>query len=228
MELSKREYQKGRRALGVAVAAALKQTARADGWRISKGWLFKERDGWFLEVRSYPWIVEDRTTAEFRAKPMALDPVFWQIVQTPENINQPLSFRLFGAWTCRGPAWSETSISEDDGADDIAFRILDWASAQIKDPPLPFETNALIKFITDRPERRGFEGGWLAEVITLLMLAGRSDEARSLCMTAINSGESGGYTVGSKSFPQLALDWIEGHAGRIEPLRPSPKAPESP
>ena len=139
---------------------------------------------------------------------MALDPVFWEIVKTPENLTEALSFRLFGAWTCHGPAWSEAQISEDGEAEDIAVRVLDWANIQASDPPMPFDVYALAKFIDDQPEQRGQKGGWLAERITLLTLAGRLEEARAKCVAAISRGERGGYTVGEKSLPELALEWI--------------------
>lgn len=208
MSQSRRENEKIRKALRADVAAALKMRSRVGGWRFAQGWLFKERDGWFLEVRGEPWVGENRTAAEFRAKPMTLDPLFWQIVKTPENATQPLSFRLFGAWTCSGPTWSETQISEDGGPESIAVRILDWANDQATHPPIPFEPNSLAKFIEGQPEQRGLMGGWLAELITLLALAGRLEEARAMCKEAISKGERGGYSIGPTSFPELALEWI--------------------
>lgn len=214
--LSRREYEKSRKALRSAVAAALKKLARVNGWRFAQGSIFREQGGWFVEVRGEPWIGENRTTAEFRAKPMALDPVFWQIVKTPENATQPLSFRLFGAWTCQGPVWSETQIPEEGEAESIALQILDWANDQATNPPMPFEAHVLAKFIEDQPEGRGLKGGWLAELVTLLALAGRLDEARAMCITAINNSESGGYSVGEKSFPELALDWIANKSHQSE------------
>jgi len=139
---------------------------------------------------------------------MALDPLFWEIVKTPENVTEALSFRLFGAWTCQGPAWSEAQISEDGEAEDIAVRVLDWANIQASDPPIPFDVRALAKFIEDQAEQQGHRGAWLAELVTLFALAGRLDEARAACVAAIGRGESGRYTVGTKSWPELALEWI--------------------
>jgi len=112
MPQSRREYEKARKTLGAAVSAELKRMAPAKGWRFAWGWLFQERDGWFLDVRGGPWVRQDCTTVEFRAKPMALDPLFWEIVKTPENVTEALSFRLFGAWTCQGPAWSEARFQK--------------------------------------------------------------------------------------------------------------------
>jgi len=208
MDRSRREHEKSRKALRAAVAAALKKNARAKGWRFAQGSLFREHDGWFVEVRSGPWVGEDRTVAEFLAKPMALDPLFWDIVRTPENSSQPLSFRAFGAWTCQGPALTEAQIPEDGGAEHIADRILDWANERLASPPLPFEVGALATFIETQPGPSGLTGRSFAALVALLALAGRLDEARALCVAAINRGERGGYILGAQSFPELALDWI--------------------
>lgn len=37
---------------------------------------------------------------DFYYKPMALDPIFWNILRLPENHRKPLSFRYWGAYTC--------------------------------------------------------------------------------------------------------------------------------
>lgn len=161
--------------------------------------------------------MKDQTTASFRAKPMALDPLFWEIVKTPDNNKQPLSFRLLGAWTCQGPYWLEAQIAEGDYPEDIAARILDWASMQADSPPFSYDVSVLAEFIREQPEGRGMRGAWLAKLITLLALAGRLGEARHICAAAIELGEHGGYSIGSQSFPELAMEWIAD--------RPSPKYP---
>jgi hypothetical protein len=203
-----REHERAKKALRAAVAGALKTQARSNGWRAVQGRLFAERDGWFLDVHAGPWVMKDQTTAEFRAKPMALDPLFWEIVKTPDNNKQPLSFRLLGAWTCQGPYWSETQITEGVDPDDIAARILEWSNAQADSPPFSYDVNALAKFIEGQLEGRGMKGAWLAELVSLLALAGRLDEARDFCVAAIERGEHGGYSIGPQSFPELALEWV--------------------
>src|SRR5882762_4101669 len=98
-----REERVARRALCQAVKMQLKQLSKGTGWRFSKYVLFREHGGWFISTRSAVWLSEPKTTADFQIKPMALDPLFWEIVGLQSNNEQPLSFRFLGAWTCSTP-----------------------------------------------------------------------------------------------------------------------------
>lgn len=75
--------QKLRKELGKAVAAELKKRSRDCGWKISQGWLFRQQDGWFVDARPSVWVMDSRTTLELFAKPMSIDPIFWDIANTP-------------------------------------------------------------------------------------------------------------------------------------------------
>src|SRR6185437_12455637 len=92
-----REEAKQRRALDKALGLALRKQAKGTGWRVSQGVLFRALDGWFLSAPTAVWIGRRKTQAEVFCKPMALDPIFWEIVETESNANMPLSFRHQGA-----------------------------------------------------------------------------------------------------------------------------------
>src|SRR5216683_2700624 len=122
-----RTESKERRALAKMVATILKTSARPHKWLVARDSLFKDHNGWFVEVQANISPQHFRTRAATRIKPMALDPIFWDIVGLSENIKLPLSFRAFGAWVCAAPAIFEDEIAEGDGsAKGIADNILEW------------------------------------------------------------------------------------------------------
>ena len=83
------QEQKNRRTLNKLVVAEIRARAKAAGWKTSQGWLFREHHGWFIDARPAVWVMERRSTLELRCKPMNIDPVFWEIVETQENNAQP-------------------------------------------------------------------------------------------------------------------------------------------
>jgi hypothetical protein len=111
---------------------------------------------------------------------MALDPLFWDIVGLPENVELPLSFRAFGAWVCRGPAITESEIDEDDGSPaTIASNVLSWANEQIALPMLTADLDAYLAFLQSAGK------GFFASRVTMLCLLGRYADARTVCKAAI-------------------------------------------
>jgi hypothetical protein len=213
MPFSKAE-EKSRKAFGKAVAAELKKRAKSSGWKFSQGWLFRQQGEWFIDARPAVWVIEPRTTFDLFAKPMAIDPVFWDIVDTPDNNDTPLSFRLFGAWTVSTPAITSTDLRESSDAAALAVEILAVAERELDaaSPELSLE-RFLQRAGAVRPGRSG--SAWISALVCGLALQGRRDEIRELCFAAQARDEGGGYSVGSKSFVDLTLEWLT----RTEPVR---------
>jgi hypothetical protein len=207
MSLNKTE-QKSRRTLAKTVAAELRSRAKSAGWKISRGWLFREDDGWFVDARPHAWVEELKSTLNLFSKPMSIDPVFWEIVDTPDNNKLPLSFRLFGAWTVSTPALSEVEVEE---------RSLDVASLSdtiIHAAQRAFERSrvgrSLEGFVTKLREHHGgiSTHPYLPAIVCTLALLDRREEARSACISARERRKSGGFQVGSRTFVDLALEWL--------------------
>jgi hypothetical protein len=206
-----REWMRDRRLLGKALFASLKQQARPNGWRYRDGFLFRELNGWYVDVRNVVWPYEPKTTAELHLKPMAIDPLFWQIVGIPEGQKQPLSFRSFGAWTCHAPKWSEISVDESHSSPGVmASAIFGWAEYQIADIDRSLNLETFIRLLEERSADN------FASLICALVLADDIDRATSLCRAAALNQESGGYNTISigeagasfKTFADSALEWL--------------------
>lgn len=213
-----KQFEKERRTLQRALPKAIKMAAGKSGWRTAQGTLFREMDGWFFDAKAIPWITEAKTSAALRCKPMSLDPLFWQLVGMEENINTPLSFRSFGAFTCRTPALREIDIPEGDGSPEfIAKELVDWANEQLQLLRGTQTIDGFVDFIRTHPnyvERRAH----LAVLVTGMLLQGRDEEALAICKDAkARAGgsflnENGGFMFrrGDEmiTFIDLAIEWI--------------------
>ena len=75
---------------------ALRQVVKGTGWKKCGPIVFREVDGILISAAFIP-LLDRPSLAYLWAKPMNLDPIFWDILQMPENLKQPLSFRTRAA-----------------------------------------------------------------------------------------------------------------------------------
>lgn len=202
------DEKKARKALSKDVAAELRRRAKNAGWKVYRGWLFREDDGWFVDA----WcdVRQRKTTVTVHLKPMGIDPVFWDIVLVPQNRNQPLSFRLWGAWTIKAPGRNEHEI-DDIGLDAPALTdcVLSIASQELVRTR---ENRSLEAFIEFARQRRRGARTYLAAIVCAHILRGDHDAAMSALLVAREARDAGGYFVGVKSFVDLAVEWLRANA----------------
>lgn len=204
-----------RKALRANFANEVKRASKGSDWRCAGGAIFRDISGWYVCVSGGPWAAEARTTVELSAKPMLLDPIFWQIVQAEENVKQPLSFRYHGAWTCPAPVWRFGDLAEPAGngaAAQLANSMIDWASEQLNLIEPQLELQEFLRRAKEATERAP-RTSQLATVICTLVLLNRKEDARELCHEALRNGNEAGFTVGRNTFPQLAIAWLDSGAG---------------
>ena len=200
-----RQETKERHALTRQLRKSLRERARGTGWGCARGCLFRNHQDWFVEVMPIVALNGLRTHLRLHIKPMALDPIFWQIAELPENVRLPLSFRASGAWTCHTYPVVETILPDaEHQAETLATLVLDWADEQLKQRGAHWTLQDFI----DRLQHAN--NGWsFASLVTALALAGRSDEAISTCLEAKTRGGMGGFMVASRgSFVDLALAYL--------------------
>jgi hypothetical protein len=90
--------------------------------------------------------------AVIRVKPMAIDPIFWDLVGLPENREQPLSFRANGAWTCRPPYFAELDIEEHTDSAVVADRMIAAATDQLENVLRSYTLDAFLLTCRDGAE----------------------------------------------------------------------------
>ena len=200
--------EKQRRAFSKAVELAIKKRAKGSGWRVSQGVLFREFQGWFVSVQTAVWLAKRQTVIELHCKPMALDPIFWEVVEADSNASMPLSFRCFGAWTCRTPPYAEHELPETD-AETMAGNVVEWSNTQlalIRD----LSVDRFLASLRQHPRAQSY----LATIATTMLMSGDYDAAAAICRDAQQRRIECGYLISSiggpsQSFPELAFAWLE-------------------
>ncbi|MEI6642572.1 MAG: hypothetical protein WCL10_11085 [Novosphingobium sp.] len=199
-----RAQESARHAYRRALEKAVRAASKGSGWRSIEGCLFREQAGWFVSVCPSVFINVEATKATVSAKPMAIDPIFWDIVGLPENANTPLSFRLNGAWTCQPPPFDEVSIEENTDANFVAARLLDTANEHLA----AVERWSVEDFLQLCRNSGATEDSYLPCVVTTLHALNRDSEALDTCKSAIARGDSGGFLSPDGSFSEMATRWI--------------------
>ena len=187
-----------------ALEKAVRSASKGSGWRSTQGCLFREQSGWFLSICPAVYIDHRRTDVSVTAKPMSIDPIFWEIVGLPENRDLPLSFRMNGAWVCGPTAFAEIEVVECEEVDEVARRILKLADQQI-DAVLSWG----IKGFLQSCEENGADAySYLAPRVCTLIAIGRQPEALRICLSAQIADSTGGFTAPQGSFVEMAISWL--------------------
>ena len=204
-----RTEQKARRVLSKAVAAELRARTKGTGWRVSQGWLFRDDDGWFVEVRPMLHLAQRTSWLELRAKPMSIDPIFWEIVGTQNSDKLPISFRVFGAFTVTTPTLAKVEIDEGSlGPGALADMIIRVAQCELERSRHDRSTERFLAEVQEHHSRLPSHP-YLPAIVCALILLGRREDARVVCITARVAQQSGGFIVGSRSFTDLAIAWLD-------------------
>lgn len=198
-----REAARSQKDRATRFQAALKVRAKALGWSYAEGSLFRRQDEWFIDVQSsLLWGRGARVTR--RAKPMAVDPIFWSVVGLPDNNRMPLSFRAQGAWVLRSPAAEDyVALGETDPVR-LAEEVMDWITRRLPD----VSVRSIKDLLADiRTAKGGGRNAYVALEICLHLLLDDLEGALALCSSA-KSGDHGGFTVGDATFFDQARAWI--------------------
>lgn len=96
----------------------LRVAVKGTGWKHAKGVVFRQSDEWFIagHWRNVGADPAAGLRVEIMAKPMAIDPMLWDVMELQENNKQPLSFRYWGAFICGTPVLKHEIIHEIDPA----------------------------------------------------------------------------------------------------------------
>jgi hypothetical protein len=171
--------------------------------------LFADQKGWFVGIDSGVNIFWRETYAIMHVKPMGVDPVFWEILNMPENKSAPLSFRALGAWACKPVEFARSSIDECDmNPAATAHGIVEWADRELARAYGELTIDGFIARLVAAPEQ--IQNGRLTStIVATLLMAGREDEAEAACVAAIDRGSSGSFFTGAGTFPEVALKHIQ-------------------
>jgi hypothetical protein len=191
--------------------AVVKAHGKASGWRYARADLFKREGDWFVSnMSSLAW--ERGALSRLTVTPMALDPLFWDIVGLPENHDLPLSFRATGAWVLRPASREELVGASESSVVALAHQTVEWSDTQIAASDWSIDA-----MIADLGSDRELRSQRRALAICLHLLKGDLDKAQDLCrqagdqssLAADGGGFGANHADGTHStFIRQALDWI--------------------
>jgi len=177
-----------------ALEKALRTVAKGSGWRTTQGILFKEHQGWLYSVWSVVSIFQHETHVSLQIKPLAIDPIFWEIADIPGNKDQPLSFRLLGAFVCNVPAWASDRVQESDEPVEVAGRVLQWANLAFERAAGSISTPGFIQTLKANPLFRE-RGRYGEAIVCAALLSGEQHEAMAICEQALDNGWQGDFIL---------------------------------
>ncbi|MEY1662216.1 hypothetical protein [Isoalcanivorax beigongshangi] len=206
-----REQQAARRVYHRELVKALRRVAKGSEWRVVQDSLFKEQDGWLVCCRPEVGIVEAVTRLVVTLKPMALDPLFWDVMGLADNHQQPLSFRVTGAWVC--PALEQSSPVLPELADPQQMAAACLQQAQQCGAAIVSGAN-LEDFAAGCLQQSADQSGLIASAVMALVLLDQRDAALAVCREAAERFESGGFVLQQRPFVDVAGEWLA--AGRTQ------------
>lgn len=209
-----REQQRAVKQRAKDFDASLKRGARAAGWRFARGDIFRQSEGWFISI--LPSLLWERgAVVRITVKPMALDPLFWNIVGLSENEALPLSFRATGAWVLRPPSMDDHVGLNTVEVETLAAEVFTWSNQRSHEILKNLSIESMLAAL---PSEEHLRGQHLALAICLYILAEDLDGAVRLSQIVDPHAhplvrESGGFTThnpdGSIStFLDQARNWI--------------------
>ncbi len=208
-----REQQKAVKQRSNDFDAALKRDARAAGWRYARGTIFRQSADWFISI--LPSLLWERgAIVRLMVKPMAIDPLFWEIVGLNENNALPLSFRATGAWVLQPPSTESCVGLHTIEVEMLAKDVFEWGNNQVSQILASISIASMLGDLAESHQVRAHR----ALAICLHILAKDIDGAFQLCRLNDPDShplmqETGGFTThnsdGSVStFLDQARDWI--------------------
>ena len=202
--MNKRAFTSARHAQRRELSKACNAAVNGTAWKARQGVIVGERRGWLIAAHEMTDVSGERTRVRLVTKPMAIDPIFWDMVGEPQLRRQGLTFRYFGAVTCPCLILEEPEVSEEGGVDAIARRMIELAESKLTEIAESWTADTFLEGIRNAIN----PGGHFASTVTTLITERRYDEALALCEEATGRRVAGGFVSSRGSFPENAVAWI--------------------
>ena len=175
---------------------AIKQKAKAYGYKGINGWIFAKIGDCFADSVS---VVVNRTklTHRIKIKKLSYDDLFWDIMNMSDNKLQPLSLRANGAFKAPGITISEDEIELDENVEDIADTYCSVVASTVKSF---LDNNSVGEYVLTKVSSP------YAPVLRCLEYLDRGDTASALeiANSEISMGNCGGFSNEGKNF----FEWV--------------------
>jgi hypothetical protein len=177
---SERALEKERRRYSTALFKELQRAVQRTAWKKRDDAIFQQRETFFFAAFPVVYLNADKVTWTLNAKPMAVDPVFWAIMDLETNAAEPLSLRALGWFVCDGLPVAESEVTPPlPSASDMATQFLAWAESSAADFMRRHAGHSFSDLIRDHVDYRE-RGAYATTLISTLIAEGRRNEAARL------------------------------------------------
>jgi hypothetical protein len=193
------------------VIALLAELVRPTAWKRRQNSLFIQSgdhlQSAFLSVHAN----SQETHVELSFKPMAIDPVLWEIMDMADNRRQPLSFRVWGAFTCSPLPIANAQIERPGSSPaDVAHSMLTFCEDNQDRFRELLVQAPFSELVAKHPNQ--VERGAYAVTLVVSLIHERELAAARRTAQAYASGEKSStcdLSSRGESFHQLALKWLD-------------------
>ena len=207
-----KELVKQREDFEKLVFQQVKQASKGSGWRKSRDSLSRSENGLFFDAHFRCHYDDHMTDFWFVAKPLRIDEIFWDVMQMPENRDQPLSFRAHAWFKCVVPHTSVLSVGDKKlDAPRLAQKFLSYASENLISFQKTYDLATYINAIERDPEQIE-RGNYSTALFCLYCANGNSDKARHFAQEHVSGKRECGstYKTIDQDFFELALEYLDG------------------
>ena len=220
--MGKREENKIEKQLKKEIIDGIKASLNGSGWKKKHGSFFKSIGENFYCASVYPFIDFENSqptiglNARYEAKPMGIDPIYWDIAEMPENKNEPLSFRAWAAFKTDPACFHlTTTITENcDSIHEAITSFVDWIQKETERVKNIMETtlfSEVYESLNPDPNVHSYDA---ATMICALILEERANDAlsiaRNLAPTSYRGLYQGGKPQNQVNFFELAILFLAG------------------
>lgn len=191
-----REEQKRNRELKEYLKVKSKEYSKEYGLK-KKDYMFYYSDKKMFYCMMF-FMIENDIKISFYAKPLWLDDILWDILKMSSNKKEPISLRSVGAYTIHSEIQEYYKKGLQDKAD-IDCIIREYFG-KFKEFMQNFDESEFLENYQNIT--------WQQEMIKVIVLIHENDFDEALAYLAENEIED--FIVGSKSFTELAVEYIEG------------------
>lgn len=191
--------------------ASLPLLIKKTGWKKNSSALIKVDGGYFQTICISSNYEVSHTTVSLGFKPLVLDRILWDILDIQENINQPISFHAWGAFTCSSPPIFEAQIelpgqSPQEVAQTIASLCLE--KTELYRDFLARST--YTDFVENHPSHK-LSGGYAVTLVTSLINDGNYKRARELAFKYASGKLRSSSNLSSRGecFHQRTVKWLD-------------------
>ncbi|MEO0872127.1 MAG: hypothetical protein AAFY19_09245 [Pseudomonadota bacterium] len=222
--MGKREENKLAKALTKEIEDGVKAKLKGTGWKKKHRTFFRQSGDAFLLFALHPRITINAGVADVEIvvkneiKPVGIDPLYWDIIQLPENKEKPLSFRGWASFkTDPARLFEDTLIADRSGAAAAIEAFVSW---------LPANAERALQMFAERPFSDLFDGtisetarktnphhGSETRVCALILEDRREDAlalARQLAPTQMRNHPLDGDHSKRVNFHELAILYLAG------------------